>query len=227
MRRVVRPLTAAVSQLKNKVSHADAVVYLLELQLDGSTALRVARYDVPITYQGKTWSPLHFDVSNVRSASDGRIDDATVTVSNVRRYFVHYYDAAAIAGRRVRLIVLPVAEAADDDAGLETLFTVNLYEATETDLVLRIGTANPLSQPVPSERFARTHCRFLKEYGSANSRCGYDATLSGALTTCDGTLEGSNGCRAHGLNELSRGLPSLHPLRFGGFPGIGEGPIDV
>ena len=223
----MRTLTDAVNQRKNYVSQTDAWVYLLEVQIDDSTALRVCAYDAAITYQGKTWSPLRFEVSDVRATADGRIDSATISVSNVRRYFLDHYDAAAIAGRRVRLIVLSVADAADDDAGLETLYTVQSYEATARDLVLRVGTPNPMGQPVPSERYSRTHCRFLKEYGSASSRCGYDATLPGALSSCDGTLDGANGCRAHGANETSRGLPAIHPTRNGFFPGIPEGPVEV
>lgn len=223
----MRVLTDPVNYAKNKVTQTDAWIYLLELQLDDATALRVCRYDAAVTYQGQTYRPLAFNVGDVRSSADGRIDDATLTLSNVRRYFLSFLDVAAIAGRRVRLIVLDVAEAADDDAGLETVFTVNAFEATERDFIVRIGTPNPMAQPFPSERYNRTHCRFLKEYGRANSRCGYDATLPGALPTCDGTAEGANGCRAHGLNEVARGLPALHPLRAGFFLGILEGPIEV
>lgn len=220
--------TPATDVAKNKTSRTTSWVWLVELQVDGSTAVRVAAdYDAQITHRGVVWYPLAVKISDLRRDADGRVGSATLTFSNIRRYFVGYLDADKVVGKRCRLIVLDVAQAADAAAGIEEVFTVNDLEIGENDATIRIGVANPLAQPFPRERFLRTYCRFLPEYGSASSRCGYDATLPGALSTCDGTLEGANGCRVHGANEVSRGLPSLHPLRYGAFPGIGEGPIEV
>lgn len=213
---------------KNQTTRTTAWVWLVEVQVDDTTAVRiVADYDAQVTYQGAVWYPLAAKLSDLRRDADGRVGSATITVSNVRRYFVGYLDAGKIVGRRCRLIVLDVAQASDPTAGIEEVFSINDMEIGENDATIRIGVANPLAQPFPRERFLRTYCRFLPEYGSAASRCGYDSTLVGALSSCDGTLDGANGCRVHGANEAARGLPSLHPLRFGGWPGIGEGPIEV
>ena len=224
----MRSITGPTAVEKNRVANASAWLWLVELQVDASTAIRiVADYDAQVTWQGVVWYPLAAKVSDIRRDGDGRVSDATLSISHVKRYFVSYLDGSKLVGKRCRLVVIHASQIGDSAAGIEDLYTVNGLELSEDSAAIRIGVANPLSQPVPSERFARTYCRFLPEYGSAASRCGYDKNLAGALSSCDGTLEGANGCRVHGDNEVARGLPRLHPLRFGGFPGIGAGPIEV
>jgi hypothetical protein len=225
---VARALTSAVTANKNKSSLTTAFVYLIELQLNDSQCVRVAaNYDAQVAYQGVTWYPARVDVGPTKRSADGRIDDATLKISNVSRAFVNYLDGASILDRRVRLIILDISQASDATAGIEDTYLVQALEVTDLEISLRIGDANPLQLPVPAERFLRTICRYLHEYGDPARRCGYDSSTAGALASCDGTLEGSNGCRVHGDNEVSRGLPRLHPRRGGFFPGILEGPIEV
>lgn len=67
-----------------------------------------------------------------------------------------------------------------------------------------LGDDNPLASPFPRRRQLMDRCSW--RYKSGN--CGY----VGAMSSCDLTLNGSNGCAAHD-----------NDLRFGGFPGINRG----
>ena len=71
------------------------------------------------------------------------------------------------------------------------------YDATFT-----LGAENPVTFRFPRRRQRRDVCQW--RYKSAY--CGY----TGALPTCDFTMNGSNGCIAHANGP-----------RFGAYPGIG------
>lgn len=224
----MRTLTPAVVADKNKLAQAQPWVFLVELDLDGVNAFRVAaNYDDTITYQGVPWYPARLEVGVTKRSADGRIDDATLKISHVSRRLINYLDGVQILSRGVRLIVLDVAEAADPDAGVEDVYSAQALEVLDSELVCRIGVANPLQLPVPAERFGRSLCRYLHEYGDPAKRCRYDSSLAGALLSCDGTFDGANGCVVHGLDELARGLLPEHPRQYGGQPGIPKGSFDV
>ena len=65
----------------------------------------------------------------------------------------------------------------------------------------------------PQDRYVASRCRW--EFGSG--QCGYVVNAVAAYTTCPKTL---SACIARGQDHAARGLPVLHPARFGGFPGI-------
>lgn len=67
-----------------------------------------------------------------------------------------------------------------------------------------LGDDNPLASPFPRRRQLMDRCSW--RYKSNN--CGY----AGGMSSCDLTLNGSNGCAAHD-----------NDLNFGGFPGINRG----
>jgi hypothetical protein len=73
--------------------------------------------------------------------------------------------------------------------------------ASDYSVTWTLGAENPLTLPVPSRVQLRDRCSW--RYKGEN--CGY----SGAITSCDLSLEGENGCSAHDNQE-----------RFGGYPGI-------
>lgn len=217
-------LSASAITEKNLVSSTDPVVWLVEIKLSGSlNPLRFANYDVAVTWQSQTWYPFPFAVSPIQRSADGRLSDISISIDNANNLAMGYADADLIQGQPVRIVLISTNALGTSDALFEVLLESLQFEADEMKAVLRCGLPNVQERAVPGERFFRTRCRYLQEYGDPTSRCAYDLSLPGALPTCDGGLNTTNGCAVHGADEVARGLTRLHPRRFGGFPGILKG----
>ena len=210
-------------------------IWLVELQIDSSEAVRICAYDQEVTFEGDTWYPFPFKVGTRIESSNQAIEQLSLTASNIGRAPSILLNTGLIIGKRARVLLVHSDLLSDTTAKLEGAFVVQTATAREDTVTFTLGISNPLGLPFPAERFWRTRCRFLKEYGSG--RCGYDVDLPNAIsatntdfdtTTCDGTLgvaASGNGCKAHGFNELSNGAAQIHPERFGGAPGIPKGSI--
>ncbi len=213
---------------KNAVSSTTGWIWLLELNVDGVNALRIAcNYDAVVTFNGYTWYPYEVEIGEQRDDQDGRINEVDIHLCNVGLLAMPYAELGQVFNNYAKLIIVHEDTLGDATAKMETRVVVDAISGDAEKCILTCSLETPLKAQFPAERFFRTRCRFLPEYGSATGRCGYDKTLSGALATCDGSLDGANGCRAHGANESTYGRPVNHPKRFGGFPGIPAGPLQV
>lgn len=223
---MAKTLPSGWATKKNRVSSTTGWIWLMELNVDGANAFRIAcNYDASVTFNGYTWTPYEVSISDQRDDADGRINEVDVSIANVGLLAMDYAELGNIFNNACKLILVHEESLADPTAKLESRVRVQGISGDQMTATLTLGLESPMGLPFPLERFFRTRCRFLPEYGSATSRCGYDKTLSGALPTCDGTIDGSNGCRVHGQNESTYGRPIMHPANFGGFPGIPAGPL--
>jgi hypothetical protein len=92
-----------------------------------------------------------------------------------------------------------------DSTSVERLLRIDVYER-DCDESFAPGQS-------PNDRDVASRCCWA--FGSAE--CGYVINAAAAYTTCPKTL---SACIARGQDHAARGLPVLHPARFGGFPGI-------
>lgn len=217
-------------QETGKVVSTSPFIVLIELDVEGTTAFRAAcNYDEEVSHLGDTYYPFPVDVSPIKRTSDGSVESISVTVSAIGGLAAIALDGGALVGRPARVIIIH-----DDHAGdsVEELYEIQGASLSDDTATLTLGMPSPLSQVFPTERLWRGRCRFAKEYGSG--RCGYDKTLPNLIsatrpnfdpTACDYTLDGGNGCRAHGENETANGAAPEHPKRFGGAPGIPKGTV--
>lgn len=210
---------------KNRTSSTTPWVWLLEVQIDATERLRIAAYDTNLTYEGETWYAYPVSLAIREASSENKIPGLDVAVSNVGRLPMLYLSAGKIVGNRARVILLNADHLGASDDKAEDIYEVLGASVNEQVASFRLGLENPLGMQFPGEHYFRTRCRWLHEYGSPTGRCRFDSSLPGALPSCDGTLLSANGCRAHGDDEVARGLPRLHPRLFGGCPGIGKGVI--
>lgn len=220
---------------KNKVTSTSPWIWLVEADVDGSNAVRLAAYDAQVTFESVVWYPFPIQISPPKTSGGAAVSGFDITISNAGRMAMAQLQAGNIVGRQLRLIAVHSDHLASGAKALEFLVLVQSATATEDSVTFNVGVTNPMTLPFPGERVQRTRCRFLKEYGSG--RCGYDKSLSNAIsgtnsdfdpTTCDGTLgqeASGNGCKAHGANEAAHGVAQIHPKRFGGFPGIPKGTL--
>lgn len=218
---------------RNKTANASPWVWLLSAQSGDSDALRLASYDSAVTFDGLTYAPFPFTIGHQTEDTQGNIQAVTLSVANLD------YQVSGLAlqdlfdGKAVTLTLVHTDHLSDPDAKIPAEFTITDVAYDVENVTFTLSGINGLDIPFPSERFFRTRCRYAAFFGGA--RCGFDLTATYSTTpgaypsvsavNCDGTLEGGNGCRAHGALEAANGLASTHPNRFGGQPGILRGPI--
>lgn len=213
---------------KNELHSTAPWVWLLNIDRDGTNGFHLCGYDRQLTVGGVVHYPYPILFGTRSADSEGGLPELSVTVSNVDSQIAGYLEAGEIINRscRVRLV---------NTGALTTPQSVGVYIVLDASVTLeaatfRLGVHAVLDAQFPAVRIFRGRCPY--EYGGRE--CAYDTTLSNASgavgfdpTTCDFTLEGSNGCRAHGLNERAHGIPELHPMRYGGFPSTPRGPARV
>jgi len=190
-----------------------------ELRTGSSNGYFVTSNNEAVTFAGVTYSPFPMTRAAIEKTQAGDITEITVEIANVDRVMGGL--TASMNGCVVILRIVNTANLATSTDCYTERFTVRTVDINEASCVLHLGAINPYSLDVPSNRFQRGRCRWLPRYGGAE--CGYDTTRSGALSTCDGTLNGANGCVAHGTDEVNAGKPRIHPLRFGAWPSILKG----
>lgn len=172
-----------------------------------------------LTIDGIQYWPWPIKRQPIERDSDGNVTELLVDVCNIGRDISMRLENGWFRGQLCTLKIFNESTIASNEYYSER-FYVRDVTTTDSWATFRLGAFNLFERPFPANRFLRTRCG--RVYGGTD--CGYDTTRSGALTTCDKTLSGANGCEAHGTDEVAAGLVRLHPLRFGGFPSIMKGP---
>lgn len=196
-------LHASLRAAKNELGTTETWIFLLEITL-ATTTLRLARSLEEVDFDGNTYSPFPFQVGEITKDSDGNligVDLGAFDMSGVIRAAMreHDFDGAAVLLRLVETGDLATAARV-----LDQDFEIKDYRGDFDKVVFTLGHPDFMQRPFPGRTLMRTRCSFVYK----GTECAY----AGALQTCDRTLEGVNGCRAHG-NET----------RFGGGPAIPRG----
>lgn len=192
---------------KNKVSSENAMTIALAIEIvdpntgAAVTTLRIVNYETDLTIEGEQYTKIGFDLSLKDDASELqniqlRIEDQA---GLIRPYLQTYRGAV---GSTVTMMVITVDP--NDKATLidfSEIFEAVSVSAPDYVVNVELGAENPLTRAFPARIQLRDRCPFRYK----SFRCGY----KGDKPSCDLTLIGANGCRAHG-NEK----------RFGGYPAI-------
>ncbi len=215
---------AEVSEL-NQLSQGNAYVWLLEIEVPTDP---VARYRLNNSAHEVEWgtastgtpfaySPFPFQVTGVRRDANGSQTNVMVTASNVERQLqaaIENYDG--LIGQPASLFLVNKLLLGTGTPLLEVQGEIITHRATARDISFEIGTSNLYRSNFPALRISPLFCSH--KYGGI--LCGYDTTRTGALQTCDKTLDGTDGCRVHGDDEEAASLERQHPARWGAFPGV-------
>lgn len=223
-------ITSAVVDAKNELHNLSPWLWIFEVVLDDSEAIRVAGFDAEVTHRGQTYRPFPVAIGIQSRDRQGILQEAEVRISNIGAFVSNFLEAGQILGEKctVRL----VSEEEPDDVAFEAVYEVLKATVSIDAAVFRLAHHGLMDSPLPAQLFNRTRCRH--RYGRAG--CQYNTALPNAISgsnpsfdpsTCDLTLDGPNGCRAHGDNEVANGAPRHHPMLWGGFRGIPKGPARV
>jgi phage-related protein len=218
----MRNLPASAAAETHKPNSANAPIWLYEVDaLTTGETLYLCRYDASVTVEGTVYQPFPIDFDEVDATTADGTREVKMTVTNVtRELYSILLRHRGFRDREVRArFVWSNALADPVDVWSAKIRDVRV-NAREVEFTLR--PASMFSEQWPRRKF-QSVCSW--RYRDAN--CGFpeadDLPLGVEdLPSCDRTLDGPNGCRAHGQAYADAGVEdqSEWPQRFGGFISI-------
>ncbi len=200
-----RHLSVATVIDKNRLKSEAAYIVLLQIHvinpinLNLEEILYVCANDENLTYQEQLYTATNFTFS--MKVERGSMPEMTLEYRDFSRDLQARMQAyGGGVGFKVVLICVNTSNL-EQPPEMEEVFTVLDASAKNYLVSFTLGAANPLSRRFPFGVQYRDRCSWTYR----GNECGY----AGSLATCDYTLQGPNGCAAHGNTE-----------KFGGFPGI-------
>lgn len=224
----INGIPLSVLQSKNALATTERFIWLYEVEVpsDPPTIYRLTASPQSVVF-GETqqaeaivYSPFPITHGEIDLDSSGNLPSTSLTISNVSREVIATLENyGGLLGQKVRIILahsLAIGLAGSPVA--EEEFQIVGSSADSQSVSLTLGSVDLYGVKIPKTRMTRYHCRFV--YRDAG--CGYALPTSDAnsLLTCDKSLDGQNGCQAHGASYTAAGVTAVHPGRFGGFPGI-------
>jgi|SRR5210317_159659 len=190
---------------KNQLASGNAFLVLLEIQLVDSTTnqvvdtIYVVNNNEDVVYNLQTYTAFPFDLKLSKDANG--IPEVTLGATDYQKILLTQLNA--LQGATGSTVIMRVVNSGNltADPEMEEIFDVVAANANDFKISIKLGAENPLQRRFPQMLQMRDRCRW--HYKSAE--CGY----TGPITTCDLSLQGTNGCSAHGNSH-----------RFGGFPGL-------
>lgn len=192
---------------KNKVDSTNAFLLLIEVHVINpesgveDAVVRFCKNSENIEFEGNTFTAANFDLQLENEV--GKEPSMTLTAQDQTRALGQYLDAYdGLTDSKLRMIVV---NSASLDAPAEMDETVLIVHGSTSNYVveLSLGVESAVSVRFPNYRQNKDFCAWKYK----GPRCKY----AGALATCDYSLNGPNGCKAHD-----------NAINFGGFPGISE-----
>ncbi len=164
-----------------------------------------------------TWSPINFSFTGIEENTEGDLPQTELSIDNSTRTLMRFlHDGEGLEGNYCYLYLVPAAGLSIAYPAHEYRrfrFTVGGAYADGDAVSFRLERPNHYERGIPADPFVSGNCRW--QFGG--EECGYIINDVAAFRTCPGTIEA---CEARGADHLNRGLPVLHPRRYGGFPGI-------
>lgn len=223
----MRTLSPEVAAQIRKLHNPEPYHELWRIQVDTNTSLTtwlpLVRHSETVDFKidagddPVTFYPFDIKRGDITQDTDGNLPSTTVQLSNVTRESAKWVEmGAGVHGRPVHLCIVHSAHLDAPEHAIEIPFTCDSVSISETTVALELRAFPLFDVQVPQDRFGDRRCTFV--YKDPET-CAYNGTME----SCSRLLLGDNGCVAHGLDEISRGLPPQHPSRFGAFPGASTG----
>jgi phage-related protein len=190
---------------KNRITSSAVWVALLKIDVvDPNTrevveTIHLARNEESILFGGQNYQAANFQIQI--DQKQGEDPSVTLTAQDQTRFIQSRMEAMTGGVFSQVTLLIVNSERLDKPAELEHTFEVVNSSTKNYVVSFTLGAENPLAILFPKHRQSKERCAWrYKGYG-----CGY----AGAMPTCDYTLEGPNGCKAHNNSINFRGLPGL------------------
>lgn len=226
------PLSSEIIEEKNTLLSGEFWPWLIQIQLDDSSAIRITTHDSEIEYGGYTWQPFTCKLETVDRDGDGTLTGVQLVVSNLGGEVAGYLRESNnnIMGRKAKIYIVCTAEDPITTKISPIEFIVMNAAMVFSAATFTLGRPDFSGTVTPTRRYLRTRCGHNK-FG--DNGCGFrldreydtipDDYPDVSCETCDYGLFTKNGCVAHGRLEEVNGYDKDHPNRFGGQPGIPYG----
>lgn len=199
-----RALSVGTVIEKNRIASAVAFIFLAEIEVRDAggnlvETLRLVRNNEDITFQGNLYTAANFDLTLKEEV--GTIPEIqVVAVDYTRAIQARMQEYGGGVGFDVVLILVNTGNL-QQPPEIQERFRVTKSSAQGYVVTFSLGAENPLTMRFPRRRQTQDRCQWRYQ----GPECGY----GGGLASCDLSLQGDNGCAAHG-----------NTVRFGAFPGI-------
>ena len=182
----------------------NAWIWLFQIDIGGET-LRFARNTEDVIWNGNTWTKFPIDIGDISEGSGDGTIQLGITVSNLDGLIQSYIEPLNGAdGSLVNIFLVYAGDLTKTNVPTFTLAIIDSAADTNA-VVFKLGSIPALTQKFPLDKMSKIACRHLFK----DEFCAY----AGGETVCDKTL---TRCRA--LNNSAR---------YGGFVGLGGGPINA
>lgn len=205
------PSIASVIE-KNKISSNNAMTFAIDLQIydkqrdEYIETIHLVNYINSVQIGGVQYAKLPFSLELQEDA--GEIKNVSLAIQDqagiILPYLIRFRGAVGSQVNVHLITVMPDNQTALVD--FAESFTVIGSSSADYVTLLELGSENPLSRAVPSRTQMKDRCSFRYK----SEFCGYQ----GPMESCDLTLTGKNGCRAHDNAKRYGGFPSIALARL-------------
>jgi phage-related protein len=190
----------------NSLSSGTPWLVLIDLEIVNpvnnvvETVKHFARNPEDVTFNGTVYEKGAFDLQI--SQISGQVAEVSLSIKDHTRVIQSLMEEyGGGVGSNITLYVVNAARL-DHAPEIVEFFQITGSSASEYSQSFQLGAENALAQTFPRRRQTRDFCQWRYK---DSTTCRY----AGALTGCDLTLQGPNGCEAHG-----------NSLNFGAYPGL-------
>jgi phage-related protein len=193
---------------KNRIASDVAYLALLSIDVPDPTTgailetLRYVNNTEDVVVQGQTYTAVQFSIE-LTSASGETPSISLSFADYTQAVLSKMNDYAGGVGFNVKISVY-AANNLDGDPEVAEYFQVTAATAANYEVSFTLGAESALTKQFPKRTQRRDFCPWV--FKDANT-CRY----SGSLTSCDHTLDGTLGCRAHANVVNFGGMPALVP----------------
>ncbi|MEO2122084.1 MAG: hypothetical protein ABGY10_01955 [bacterium] len=213
---MARDLHADMKIAKNLIASDKAWIVLFEISVSDIEIFRLTNNEEAVTFNSLVYSPFPIMMETMEESGQGDLPYINVTVSNVERVLNNYMEQRnGLLDQKVKMQLVNEANLINDAASITINLVIRETTVTENAITFRLSHHPFFEIDMPHQRFYRGRCRWAFK----STQCGWTG-LATDSDTCDKTLDGANGCQAHGDTTTADGGTASHPARFGGFPGI-------
>lgn len=223
------PITPAMQAARHILHDRSPWVWLLGIQVPTTPATRFRFTDhvTPITFDTTTtgvplvWSPFSFKVGEWNFASDGSLKSLPITASNVTREVGAVFEAYDMIGAEVEVRRVWTGSLTDASAYMSYEGQIMSARVSRQNATIVVGARDLMRVQCPSARYSKHRCGSHVQFGG--TLCGYvipaspGETVGTGFSTCG---KSQADCGERGDDEEARSLTRLHPMMFGGFPGL-------
>ncbi|MBN2492867.1 MAG: hypothetical protein JXQ29_18605 [Planctomycetes bacterium] len=200
-----------------KLAQEAPLIWLFEIQLDTSYALRITPYLRSVTWPtagGHVYEPFPLLFDSITASSEADTSTLLLTVPNVDRQLMPSLISYDGLTDRVVLVHLVSKETLAETTALRFDYEIATSAASTDVLTFELGAAELFEMSAPIQHYSRWYCGW--RFGDSWT-CGFDCSRTGASQTCARTWAA---CLEKGLEEERANLKNLHPRRARIFAGI-------